>query len=576
MQTIAERDLSIEHRYLLIPISKTTSPGPFGSARSNTRQLVCQVLMDGVLAHSFSLDLAQGSDDIAFWGQLDLADAVGKKATIRLAALNPASRDRYPDRPDALELITTAAQPRGAEPLYDEAARPQLRFSQMRGWNNDTNGMVYIDGEYHLFWQANPVGNTHDNMYWGHAVSRDLLHWQELPPALRPNGQGADNKHPAMADGRCHSGGGTVDHNNTGGWQSGDDKTLILAFTDTGMKQGWERVLSGFGECLAYSTDRGHSWTMFDGNPIIPHSGRDPKLFWYEPGQHWSIAAYDEDPQGNGIAFYQSTDLKQWQQSGKIYDFYECPELFQAPVQGSDKQRWCLFGADAQYLIGDFDGNTFTPEGEEKQRCLHGSVYGGQCFSNTPDGRLIYMGWARNLPTEGMPFNQGFTLPLEMTLHDSPQGLRLQAYPIAELATLRSDVLHELSDHRLSEEKKLSLNIDSDLADILITLSPDDTAERIDIELCGHTISYDIKAGRTGDIGSAFGRDETLADLALIDGALHLRLVIDRPMLECFFNHGQVYSLMPKEPGPIGQLTIRMPGTITSLVIHRLSSIWPS
>jgi fructan beta-fructosidase len=279
-------------------------------------------------------------------------------------------------------LIESSDQERHLLPLYDEKMRPQFHHSQKQGWNNDPNGMVYYDGEYHLFWQCNPVGTQWGNMYWGHSSSPDMIHWTEHRRALRPfGGTYTPNRHPSLAVKNCFSGSANVDVNNTGGWQTGKEKVTVAVFTDTGC-----------GEALAYSNDRGMNWTYYDKNPVIKHNGRDPKLVWYEPGQHWVIAVFDQDPDrkiGGNIAFYSSKNLKDWTLTSKLPGYFECPEMFELPVDGDKKNtRWVVFAANAKYAVGNFDGETFTPEHEDKHTLHYGNFYASQCFSRPPDGRV--------------------------------------------------------------------------------------------------------------------------------------------------------------------------------------------
>ena len=571
---IKEREIKVTGKYLLIPTNKKMTTQAFkGEAKAMQQQL--DVYVDGVLVHSPSVDLAHKRSDIAFWGQLDMSEYVGKKATLRMWVLNEAAKQAVPADTQALALIDTGKKARGREPLYREKLRPQLRFSQMRGWNNDTNGMLYYGGEYHLFWQANPVGLGHANMYWGHAVSTDLVHWKELPEALRPFAQNETNIHPTLAVGRCHSGGGAVDFNNTGGWQIGDDKVLLLTFTDTGKKSGRTRDLPGFSESIAYSSDKGRSWKIWEGNPIIRHVGRDPKLFWFEKGKHWSIAVYDEDKSGRGIAFYKSNDLKNWERTGKLGGFFECPEVFHAPVDGVDgKQRWVMFGGDGRYVVGDFDGNAIVPEHEGKLRCIYGGVYAGQCFSDAPDGRVIYMGWARGLNLPGMPFSQGFTLPIEFTLHETPSGIRMHAYPVKEIDSLRTGDLFVVKDKRLAAGEEITCEVDEDLADIEVTVKPAPGAERIVLSVGNTKIGYNVKTGKTLGLPMRKGQKREMAPLQLSDGKLHIRLVVDRPMCEVFFNTGEVYALIPKSGGKIGRVALQGEGTVERFNVHGMKSIW--
>ena len=498
-RVIGEREVEIKGKYLLVPVSKTITTCAFrGHDKAMQEQL--DVFVDGVLVHSPSVDLAHGENDIAFWGQLDMSEFVGKKAKLRMWVLNAKAKSAIPADTKALAMIDSGDQPRGRDPLYKESLRPQLRFSQMRGWNNDSNGMLYYDGEYHLFWQANPVGLGHANMYWGHAVSTDLLHWKELPEALRPFAQDAKKIHPAIAVGHCHSGGGAVDFNNTGGWQIGDDKALLLTFTDTG---------------------------------------------------------------------------KKWERTGKLGGFFECPEVFQAPVIGADgKRRWAMFGGDGQYVVGDFNGKVVVPEHEGKHRFIYGSVYAGQCFSDAPDGRVIYIGWARGLSLPGMPFSQGFTLPIEFTLHETADGVRMRGYPVKEFNSLRSKELFAVSDRQLGAGEKITFETEEDLADIELTVKPAPGAEKLALTFGGVTLGYDFRTGKALGLPMKRGRGRGDAPVRLKDGRLQIRLVVDRPMCEVFYNSGEVYALIPKSGGKIGKFTLETEGAVEELKVYGMEPIW--
>lgn len=585
---IKEREIEIKGRYLLIPVNKKITVQAFkGEDKAMQQQL--DVFVDGVLVHSPSVDLAHTESDISFWGQLDMSEYVGEKARLRMWVLNEKAKNAVPTDTQALAMIDTGDQPRGREPLYRETLRPQLRFSQMRGWNNDTNGMLYYDGEYHLFWQANPVGLAHANMYWGHAVSTDLVHWQELPEALRPFAQNEKKIHPALAVGHCHSGGGAVDLNNTGGWQMCEDKVLLLTFTDTGKEIGRGRLLPGFTESIAFSNDRGRTWKIWEGNPIIRHVGRDPKLFWYpsssphgnyagtsEKGGHWSIAVYDEDSSGRGIAFYKSTDLKNWERTGKLDGFFECPEIFHAPVTGAHGQkRWVMFGGDGQYVVGDFNGRVVVPEHEGKHRFIFGTVYAGQCFTNAPDGRTIYMGWARGLKLPDMPFNQGFTVPLEFTLHETSAGVRMRGYPVKEFNALRSRDLFAVSNRRLAAGETIQFETSEQLADIELTVRPASGAEKLVLAFGDVKLGYNFNTGQTLGLPTrGGGKKRELAPVRVRDGKLEMRIVVDRPMCEVFYNGGEVYALIPKDGGRIGELTLSTTGTVEEFRVYGMKSIW--
>lgn len=247
---------------------------------------------------------------------------------------------------------------------------------------------MFLNGEYHLYFQHNPGGLVWGDMHWGHAVSRDLLHWEELPVALYPK----ENDF-------CFSGSAIVDHENLCGFQTGSSPALLVFYTSTGR-----------GECLVYSNDNGRTFQEYEGNPVVKHSGRDPKVIYHEETRSWIMAVYDEV---NYIAFYASRDLKHWRFQSRIHGFYECPELF--PLG----ERWVLMGANGCYSIGQFNGVTFEPETLPRP-LFHGDAYAAQTFSNLDNQRRILIAWMKS-PNEiyrGEPFCQQMTLPLELTLKE--------------------------------------------------------------------------------------------------------------------------------------------------------------
>jgi len=202
----------------------------------------------------FDAEIAASRDTVSFWAFLDITAFKGKVAILKV---NGVTRD-------GMRMIVQSNEIPGSADFYIEPLRPQFHFSQKIGWNNDGNGMVYYDGEWHLYFQHNPYGWNWGNMHWGHAVSKDLVHWQQLPIAIYNNKRGD----------WAFSGGGVVDETNTAGWQTGKEKVIVASWTSTGR-----------GECIAYSNDRGRTFTEYEGNPVIKHDGRDPKIVWYEPGK---------------------------------------------------------------------------------------------------------------------------------------------------------------------------------------------------------------------------------------------------------------------------------------------------
>ena len=537
------REIALDKKYLLFPICNTATH--------------CRIIMtiDGKRVHDFDIQLA--SKKIDWWAYLDMTRHAGKTANLR----------RLPRGPQGLELIETANSLRGVEPLYDEALRPQFHFSQMRGWHNDVNGTVFYDGEYHLFWQSNPFGWAWANMYWGHAVSKDLVHWKELPTALYPR---------TMAKGACFSGSANIDSKNTGGWQTGAEKVMVAAFTDTGS-----------GEALAISNDRGRTWKYVDENPIIRHNGRDPKLVWYEYGEkdtplndeakrnggHWVIAVFDitnkpvkKQEDNWHIAFYVSSNLKRWRAQSRVTGYGECPELFKLPVDGNaDDTRWVVHGGDAQYTIGRFDGKTFTPEHKGRRRVHFGNYYASQCFSRAPGDRVIQIGWAR-VETRGMPFNQMFTVPTELTLKTTEDGIRLCARPIKELETLRGKPF-TTDTETLTPQKPIRLKTHGQLFDILVEVDPKD-AKEIHLRFGRTLVRYQVAAAKLDEM-----------PLPLVDGKVKFRVLVDRPMYEICGGEGDVYKTWFRADGgkPIDAIQLSAVGgaaKVETVKVYPMQSIW--
>lgn len=531
------QEIKITGKYIIFPVSNKGQRGRM------------TVVVDDQLVHNLDCDFPPNKDAIDWWTYLDMAEYVGKTAKVVAKAA-----------PEICELFESSDEIRHLQPLYDEAFRPQFHMSQMRGWNNDPNGMCYYDGQYHFFWQCNPAGRNWANMYWGHATSPDMVHWTEHDRALRSFGGNVENRHPKMADKNCFSGSGNVDLGNTAGWQKGDEKTMVLAFTDTGC-----------GESLAYSTDRGKTWTYYEGNPVIRHSGRDPKLMWYKPGKHWVIAVFDQDPDkkiGRNIALYASKDLKEWELTGKIPGYFECAEIFELPVDGDAKKtKWVIFAANAQYAIGHFNGKKFTPDHEGKHRVHWGAYYASQCFSNSPDGRVVQIGWARiNIPD--MPFNQTFTVPTNLTLHTTEDGVRMFATPIKELEQLRKPNPKTAENMELTAEAPLvKFDVTDQLFDIIVTLKKG-TASKAALRFGSNAVTYDFAGQKLDEM-----------PLKMKDGKVTFRVLVDRPMYEVIGGGGACYKTSGRRDmgKPVGTISLTATGgslTVESLKAYEMKSAW--
>lgn len=307
-----------------------------------------------------------------------------------------------------------------------EEWRPVLHHTPLYGWMNDPNGMFFKDGEYHLYYQYNPYGSTWGNMSWGHSVSKDLLHWESKPVAMVPD-----------AWGMIFSGSCVVDHNNTAGF----GKDAVVAIYTSAKPTQWGDAQS---QSLAYSTDGGYTFTKYEGNPVLVSEARDfrdPKVFWYEPDGHWVMLL----AVGQEMQIYSSPDLKKWKKEssfglrqGAHGGVWECPDLIELPVEGTDLKKWVLlcninpggpFGGSAtQYFVGSFDGRKFTNEFPTETKWMDWGKdnYATVTWSNVED-RTVAVGWMSNWQYQvDLPFTQfrgANTLPRELSLYKDDEDI---------------------------------------------------------------------------------------------------------------------------------------------------------
>lgn len=484
----AQRELTITKRYLHLPVAT-------GAPKRKMRYVV-----EGATVRAFEIELADAAPSLQVFD--DVSAYRGRALRIEVDAL-PA------DSKGLAAIVQSDALPEAAT-LYKEKDRPQFHFTSRRGWLNDPNGLVWSRGEYHLFYQHNPYGWPWGNMHWGHAVSKDLVHWTEVPIALYPRRFGD----------WCFSGSAVVDANNTSGLKKGSEDLLVAAYTSTGR-----------GECIVYSNDRGRTWTEIPENPVLKHAGRDPRLLWHAPSKRWVMAVYDETGGKRSIAFHTSPDLRKWTYQSRIADFFECPDLIELPIEGkAGATKWVLYAADGKYLLGRFDGARFTPE-SERQTLWHGNFYAAQTWSDAPGGRRIQIGWAQGIDFPGMPFNQQMTVPCQLTLRPTTEGVRLYAEPIKELAQLRGKAW-QWSDRALASNEVFSTGTDAELFDVHADFEVG-AAAAVGLLVRGIEIVHDAKkqtlhcAGRTVPLRAENGR-------------VRLRVLLDRRSVEVFGNGGRV------------------------------------
>ena len=314
--------------------------------------------------------------------------------------------------------------------------RPYIHFTPSHGWINDPNGLLEYTSPvtgvktYHMFYQYNPYDTIWGNMHWGHAVSRDLVHWEELPIALYPD-----------ADGTMFSGSAIIDRENRTGLKEGDEDVILLYYTCAGhnnlRSQGKE-----FTQCLAYSTDGGITFRKYAHNPLIPHiieDNRDPKVIWCEEMGCFVMALYLNEA---NFAIFTSDDLLHWELKQKIAieGDAECPDLFPLNVDGDPKQRkWVISGASHIYIVCECRGGRFEQIQAPRRLCYGNYHYAAQTFSDVSDGRRICIAWNRNLEFPRAPFMGQMSVPLELSLRSRGKEYDLCAMPIRELDQLTAE-----------------------------------------------------------------------------------------------------------------------------------------
>ena len=414
--TLTVVHVSAPGKYLLLPIQESSNEG--------------KVKLETGSPADMAMDVRLAVDSIEYYVPFEIPQGGDATVSIRKVAADAVCWEHI-QLTDTFDTSNT------------DYYRPVYHHTPLYGWMNDPNGMVYKDGEYHLYFQYNPYGSKWGNMHWGHSVSTDLVHWNHLKPAIARDTLG-----------HIFSGSTVVDKNNTAGY---GDNALIALYTSASDEHGQI-------QCMAYSTDDGRTYTKYEKNPVlVPFDGlkdfRDPKVFWYEPDKKWvMIVSADKE-----MRFYATQNLKDWEYMsafGKGYgaqpNQFECPDFIQLPVDGDkNKMKWvmlvninpgCMFGGSAtEYFVGDFDGKEFTCDTKpETVKWLdYGKDhYAAVCISNTGE-RIISIPWMSNWQYANVtPIRQyrgANGLPRELSLYTKDGQIYVAADVVKEVEALRKD-----------------------------------------------------------------------------------------------------------------------------------------
>ncbi|WP_300956695.1 DUF4980 domain-containing protein [Muribaculum intestinale] len=562
-----------EGKYLILPVQESND------------EAAVNIIVDGKLDRTLSVRLAKSKVDYTV--PLNLERYAGKNVVLNITTTQNRSTVREA-KEDA--CWSNFAVTDTFDTTNREKFRPAYHHTPLYGWMNDPNGMFYKDGVWHLAFQWNPYGSKWQNLSWGQSTSRDLIHWETQPDAvIEPDGLGM-----------IFSGSSAIDKANSAGF--GKD-AVVAMYTSAAASQI---------QSLAWSNDGGYTYNVYPGNPVLTleSEARDPNMFWNPETKEWTLVlahALDHE-----MLIFTSPDMKEWtlQSSfgkglGAQDGVWECPDLFELPVDGSDEKKWVLlcnlnpggiFGGSAtQYFVGDFDGKTFTPDldadGKVPTKWLdYGKDhYATVSFSDAPDGRRTVIGWMSNwqyapeVPT--MQYRSANTLPREMGLFRGDDGqLYVSSTPSPELEALRSKVFKSVGNMSAgSKPKKYAI---PELCEILMTIDPA-KAHSVSLELSnalGEHVDmvYDVKSGtlsfdrrHSGIVD--FSQDfpaVTYAPVHSSDGKISLRIFIDRSSIEVFGDNGRfVMTNLVFPNAPYSTLDIKADGGNAKIPDFRIYTI---
>ncbi|WP_300434936.1 glycoside hydrolase family 32 protein [Christiangramia sp.] len=472
-----------------------------------------------------------------------------------------------------------------AEVQTDEDFRPNFHFTPEKNWMNDPNGMFYLNGTYHLYFQYYPKDNVWGPMHWGHATSKDMITWEEQEIALYPDEKGY-----------IFSGSAVVDKKNTSGFGE-EGKTPVVAIFTYHDPIGEEEEREDYqSQAIAYSLDEGYSWIKYEGNPVIPNPGikdfRDPKVTWDDIHKQWLMALATREK----TLFYTSQNLKEWTKvsefgegTGAHNGVWECPDFFPMQVEGSDQTKWVLIqslnpggyngGSGTQYFIGDFDGKTFTPEEnmkdlEEKHNFwidFGRDNYAGVTWANIPaeDGRKLFMGWmsnwlyAQEVPTE--TWRSAMTVARELKLIKEGDRYLITSRPVEELDKYRAaEVIKKEVNINGNTTVLNSENIDLGKAEISFTINDlqeitynfrlsNKAGEEFIVSYDHAQKKFSVNRSHSGqtDFSDKFASEISTAPRISDSEDLKATFILDKTSIEMFFDDGKTVMteiFFPNQP----------------------------
>ena len=536
--------INTNQRYLLLPVEEVMPDVRVSMIVNNKEVNVADVRL--------------AVNRVDYFVPLDLSDYAGKNILLKFKL---GSND-----PIRGKLSAVCCKEMKLSDTFDtgnrEKFRPTYHFSPLYGWMNDPNGMVYKDGEYHLFYQHNPYGSKWGNMHWGHAISKDLINWEHRPDAITPD-----------ALGTIFSGSAVVDTDNTAGFGAG---AIVAIYTQNSDRQV---------QSIAYSTDNGRSFTKYENNPVLTSDARDfrdPKVFWHKETQRWIMLL----AVGQEMQIFSSSNLKDWafessfgEGQGAHGGVWECPDLFELPVDGTNEKKWVLlcnlnpggpFGGSAtQYFVGTFNGKEFVNESPSKTKWMDWGKdhYATVTWSDAPDNRRIAIAWmsnwqyANDVPTS--QYRSPNSVPRDLSLFTVDGETYLQSAPSPELLALRDASKKrsfKVNGTRTIKEMipgndgayEIELTIENQRADVIGFRLYNDKGEEVDMQYDMKEKKFSMDRRKSGDVG--FNENFPMLTWTTIESGkdeLKLRLFVDKSSVEAFGDGGRFVmtnQVFPSEP----------------------------
>ena len=536
--------INTNQRYLLLPVEEVMPDVRVSMIVNNKEVNVADVRL--------------AVNRVDYFVPLDLSDYAGKNILLKFKL---GSND-----PIRGKLSAVCCKEMKLSDTFDtgnrEKFRPTYHFSPLYGWMNDPNGMVYKDGEYHLFYQHNPYGSKWGNMHWGHAISKDLINWEHRPDAITPD-----------ALGTIFSGSAVVDTDNTAGFGAG---AIVAIYTQNSDRQV---------QSIAYSTDNGRSFTKYENNPVLTsdvRDFRDPKVFWHKETQRWIMLL----AVGQEMQIFSSSNLKDWsfessfgEGQGAHGGVWECPDLFELPVDGTNEKKWVLlcnlnpggpFGGSAtQYFVGTFNGKEFVNESPSKTKWMDWGKdhYATVTWSDAPDNRRIAIAWmsnwqyANDVPTS--QYRSPNSVPRDLSLFTVDGETYLQSAPSPELLKLRDiskkrsfkvNGTRTIKDMIAGNEGayEIELTIENQHADVIGFRLYNDKGEEVDMQYDMKEKKFSMDRRKSGEVG--FNENFPMLTWTAIESGkdeLKLRLFVDKSSVEAFGDGGRFVmtnQVFPSEP----------------------------